>query len=554
MNFIENILHRLNQTPDRPVLREARDGQFVTVTCEELLGFVRAARTFIRHNGLKKGARVGLLAPNGIHWVAVDLALMAEGVIVVPLYSRQAPVELVNALKDCGASTVFCGNTELLDGIAKNWPDAPPLTLFNHAFITASSTEPGEEIGDEPIKLDDSDVVTIIYTSGTSGEPKGVMLTAGNVTYMLGCTGMRLDQLMEGATETTPDQVFHYLPCCFAGSWILALSCLSRNSLLTLSTDLTKLADELKLAAPQYFLNVPTLLERIRGGVESQIAQKPGLIQTIYRKGKEGWLRQYEGKGPAGFWFALANALIFSSIKQKIGPNLKALICGSAPLAKETQLFFSMLGVRVLQVYGLTETTAICTMDDPRDFTPGRVGPAIPGVEMRLGEGDEILVHGPNVFAGYWNKPEATAKAFDDGWFRTGDQGEVDEKGNWAIVGRIKNLIILNSGHNIAPEPIEEKVLFNLTGAQQCVVVGNGRSFLAALVTGDVDRQQVENALETVNAQLPHYKRVHAFHISKESLTVESGLLTANGKLRRDAIAAHFEREISALYQNQNKA
>jgi long-chain acyl-CoA synthetase len=554
MNFIENILHRLNQTPNRPVLREARDGQFVTVTCEELLGFVRAARTFIRHNGLKKGARVGLLAPNGIHWVALDLALMAEGVIVVPLYSRQAPVELVNMLKDCGASTVFCGNTELLDGIAKNWPDSPPLTLFNHAFITASSNEPGEEIGDEPIKLDDSDVVTIIYTSGTSGEPKGVMLTAGGVTFMLGCAGMRLDQLMEGATETTPDQVFHYLPCCFAGSWILALSCLSRNSLLTLSTDLTRLADELKLAAPQYFLNVPTLLERIRGGVESQIAQKPGLIQTIYRKGKEGWLRQYEGKGPAGFWFALANALIFSSIKQKIGPNLKALICGSAPLAKETQLFFSMLGVRVLQVYGLTETTAICTMDDPRDFTPGRVGPAIPGVEMRLGEGDEILVHGPNVFAGYWNKPEATAKAFDDGWFRTGDQGEVDEKGNWAIVGRIKNLIILNSGHNIAPEPIEEKVLFNLTGAQQCVVMGNGRSFLTALITGDVDRQKAENALETVNAQLPHYKRVHAFHINKEPLTVEGGLLTANGKLRRDAIAAHFEREIGALYQNQNKA
>jgi long-chain acyl-CoA synthetase len=554
MNFIENILHRLNQTPNRPVLREARDGQFVTVTCEELLGFVRAARTFIRHNGLKKGSRVGLLAPNGIHWVALDLALMAEGVIVAPLYSRQAPVELVNMLKDCGASAVFCGNTELLDGIAKNWPDAPPLTLFNHAFITASSNEPGEEIGDEPIKLDDSDVVTIIYTSGTSGEPKGVMLTAGGVTFMLGCAGMRLDQLMEGATETTPDQVFHYLPCCFAGSWILVLSCLSRNSLLTLSTDLTKLADELKLAAPQYFLNVPTLLERIRGGVESQIAQKPGLIQTMYRKGKEGWLRQYEGKGPAGFWFALANAMIFSSIKQKIGPNLKALICGSAPLAKETQLFFSMLGVRVLQVYGLTETTAICTMDDPRDFTPGRVGPAIPGVEMRLGEGDEILVHGPNVFAGYWNKPEATAKAFDDGWFRTGDQGEVDEKGNWAIVGRIKNLIILNSGHNIAPEPIEEKVLFNLTGAQQCVVMGNGRSFLTALITGDVDRQQAENALETVNAQLPHYKRVRAFHINKEPLTVEGGLLTANGKLRRDAIAAHFEREIGALYQTQNKA
>src|SRR5262249_43670943 len=250
----------------------------------------RAARTFIRRSGLKKGDRVGLLASNSIRWTALDLALTAEGVIVVPLYPRQAPNELVNMLKDCGAAMVCCSDEALRDGVAKNWPDAaPPLKCFDEVFATEASNE----IADERMRLDDSDVATIIYTSGTSGEPKGVMLTAGGVTFMLGCTGMRLDQLMEGATETTPDQVFHYLPCCFAGSWVLLLSCLSRNSLLTLSTDLTRLADELKLAAPQYFLNVPTLLERIRGGVESQIAQKPGLIQTIYRKGKEGWLRQY---------------------------------------------------------------------------------------------------------------------------------------------------------------------------------------------------------------------------------------------------------------------
>jgi long-chain acyl-CoA synthetase len=486
-----------------------------------------------------------LLAPNGIHWAALDLALMAEGVIVVPLYSRQAPNELVNMLKDCGAAMVCCSDEALRDGIAQNWPDnAPSLKLFDEIFATEASNE----IGDEPIKLSDNDVITIIYTSGTSGEPKGVTLSVSNITFMLGCTGMRLDQLMEGATETTPDQVFHYLPFCFAGSWILLLSCLSRNSLLSLSTDLNKLADELKLTRPQYCLNVPALLERIRTGVEGQIAQKPGVIQTIYRKGKEGWLRQYEGKGGAGLWFTLADALIFKQIKQKIGPNLKALICGSAPLAKETQLFFLMLGISVLQVYGLTETTAICTMDDPRDFTPGRVGPAIPGIEMRLGEGDEILVSGPNIFAGYWNKPEATAKTFDDGWFCTGDQGEVDAQGNWAIIGRIKNLIILNSGHNIAPEPIEEKVLFNLPGAQQCVVVGNGRSFLTALITGDVKEQQVEKALETVNAGLPHYKRIHAFHINREALTIESGLLTANGKLRRDAIASHFQSQFEQLY------
>lgn len=545
MNFIGNIFQRLNQTPERVLLREVRDGQFVPATSADLLAQIRAARSFIRQSGLKKGDRAGLLAPNGIRWAALDLALMAEGVIVVPLYSRQAPNELANMLKDCGAAMVCCGDEALREGIAKNCPDnAPPLKLFDEIF----ATQPSSEINDEPIKLSDSDVITIIYTSGTSGEPKGVMLSVGNITFMLGCTGMRLDQLMAGATEQTPDQVFHYLPFCFAGSLILLLSCLSRNSLLSLSTDLNKLADELKLAAPQYCLNVPALLERIRAGVESQIAAKPGFAKTIYRNGKEAWMRQYEGKGGAGFWFTLANWLIFASIKKKIGADLRALICGSAPLAKETQLFFQMLGIRVLQVYGLTETTAICTMDDPRDFTPGRVGPAIPGIEMRLGEGNEILVHGPNIFAGYWNRPEATAKTLDDDWFRTGDQGEVDEKGNWAIIGRVKNLIILNSGHNIAPEPIEEKLQFNLPGAEQCVVMGNGRSFLTALVTGEVTQQQIESALETINTGLPHYKRIHAFHISSEPLTIESGLLTANGKLRRDAIAEHFQQQFEELY------
>lgn len=546
MNFLAKILHRLSQPPNRPALQEVRDGQFVTVTCAELLAQIRAARAFVRQSGLQKGDRCGLLAPNSIRWAALDLALMAEGVIAVPLYARQAANELVTMLKDCGAALVCCGDEALRDGIAQHWPNnAPPLKLFDEIFATM----PSQELSDEPLALDDQDIITIIYTSGTSGEPKGVMLSVGNITFMLGCTGLRLDQLMEGGRASAADQVFHYLPFCFAGSWILLLSCLSRPSLLTISTDLNKLADELRLAAPQYCLNVPALLERIRTGVETQIAQKPRFVQKIYHHGKAAWLRQYEGKGRAGLRFAFANWLIFAGIKKKLGANLKALICGSAPLTKETQLFFLMLGIRVLQVYGLTETTAICTMDDPRDFTPGRVGPAIPGIEMRLGEADEILVRGPHIFAGYWNRPEATAQTLVDDWFRTGDQGEVDEGGRWAIVGRIKNLIILNSGHNIAPEPIEEKVLFNLPGAEQCVVMGNGRSFLTALVIGAVNQEQVEKALGAVNPQLPHYKRIHAFHIEQEPLTIESGLLTANGKLRRAQIAAHFAAEFEQMYE-----
>ena len=546
MNFLENIFHRLSQTPQRPVLQEVRDGQFVTVTCAELLAQIRTARAFLRQAGVKKGDRCALLAPNSIRWAAMDLAMMAEGVIVVPLYARQAPAELVAMMKDCSPTLVCCGDESLRESIASNWTDAPPMHLFDEIFLRDAAENQTE---DAPITLIDADAVKIIYTSGTSGEPKGVVLTVGNLNHMLPCTNVRLDALMGETTEA--DRVFHYLPFCFAGSWILLLTCLSRHSLLTMSTDLTKLADAMKLAAPNYFLNVPTLLERVRTGTEDQLKKAGGIGLMLYRNGKAAWTRRQsnEARGLDGMWLALANAVVFSTIKQKLGLNLKALICGSAPLAKETQSFFIMLGLPVLQVYGLTETTAICTMDDPHHVTPGRVGPAIPGIEMKLGEGDEILVRGPNIFLGYWNRPEATAKTFLDDWFRTGDQGEVDASGNWSIIGRIKNLIILSSGHNIAPEPIEEKISLALPGAQQIVLMGNGRGFLTALITGDVGHEQVEAALEIVNASLPHYKYVRAFHLVKEPLTIESGLLTANGKLKRDAIATHFQAQFEDLYR-----
>jgi len=246
---------------------------------------------------------------------------------------------------------------------------------------------------------------------------------------------------------------------------------------------------------------------------------------------------------------------MFSTIRKSIGQNLKALICGSAPLSVDTQLFFRMIGIPVLQVYGLTETTAICTMDDPDHVVPGRVGPAIPGVEMSLAENGEILVRGPNVFAGYWNRPAETAKALEGGWFHTGDQGEVDASGNWRITGRIKNLIILNSGHNIAPEPLEQTLAARLPEAQQVVLVGNQRSFLTALVaassTNGFKDANVQAAIEQMNTGLPHYKQIRAFHVVPEPFTIENGLLTVNGKLKRDAIAARFTAEVEQMYQKK---
>ena len=249
-------------------------------------------------------------------------------------------------------------------------------------------------------------------------------------------------------------------------------------------------------------------------------------------------------------WLGLANGLVFPAIRKKmIGKNLKALICGSAPLTTETQLYFMMLGIRVLQVYGLTETTAICTMDDPNRVEVGRVGPSIPGMEMKLGDNDEILVRGPNIFREYWNRPEQTAEALRDGWFHTGDQGEINAAGNWRIAGRIKNLIVLGSGHKISPEPIESKIAKLLPEAQQVVVVGNGRGYLSAMVTGSATSEKVQAALDVVNSELPHYKQVRAFYVLPEAFSIENGALTVNGKLKRDVIAARMENEIESMYR-----
>jgi len=549
MNFLENIFSRLQEAAGRVVLAEAQAGGDRTATGSELLGQIAAVRAYLRASGLAKGDRCALVAPNSIRWTALDLAIIAEGLIAVPMYARQAAGELGAMLRDAGPGLICCGDATLRDAISAAWPDAPRFVLFDEIFSpnspTATSAPPS------PSVLSPQDTVAVLYTSGTSGEAKGVMLTVGNIDHMLSCTKARLDVLM--GPRNVPDRVFHYLPFCFAGSWILLLSCLSRTSELTMSMDLAKLAEEIGVAAPNYFLNVPTLLERIRGGVEGNIQKRGGMIARIFNHAKAAWSRLNE-KAPRPwdfFWLGLGGIVIFPSIRKRLGPNLRAMISGSAPLARETQLFFMMLGIRVLQVYGLTETTAICTMDDPRHVEPGRVGPAIPGIEMKVGENSEIVVRGPNIFPGYWRRPEQTAAVLRDGWFHTGDQGDVDANGNWRITGRLKNLIILNSGHNIAPEPIEEELFRAVPGAQHVMLVGNGRSFLAAIITGAAAGAEIDSQLERVNAPLPHYRKIRRYHVAQELFTIENGLLTANGKLRRDTIAARFAEEIERMYAKQ---
>ncbi len=496
MNFLERIHSSLLEGGDRAAVREGP----LSVRARDLLAMIASARAFLRHAGVKPKDRVALWGDNSARWVALDLAIMGEGAITVPFYGRQPGKDVLRMVADCTPALLLCDTRERLDAVGSG-------CLFEEA------NEAGKV--EEPLPRAPSDPVRIVYTSGTSGEPKGAVFHLGNVDFMLPRVLGRVEEVMGGPARD--ERVFHYLPCCFAGSWILMLSCLARGTELVFCTDLEKLKEEMRAADPHWMLNVPLLLERMRAGIERQLGGARGPKAWLWRR-------------------AFGRRLLAPLVRRRIAPSLRALICGSAPLSEETQRFFMMLGLPVLQVYGLTETTAICTMDRPGSVVPGRVGSAVDGCEMKLDGKGEILVRGPNVFPGYWGRePQGE-------WLATGDLGDVDEAGRWRIVGRAKYVIVLASGHNVPPEPIEER--FSDLG--QVMLVGHGRKFLGLLVAGD--RGNADLAIAAANRDLPHYKQVRAYRRCPP-FTVEEGLLTANGKLRRDAILSKHATLIEEMYR-----
>ena len=284
MTFLDAIFANLEARSNEIVVREIRDGQFVSVTGQELLSLVGRARQFISGLGLKKGDRCALLAPNSIRWIALDLALVSDGTIVVPLYTRQSPAELAAMIQDADPRVLIASDAALADEIRKILPVDIPCVPLDQVFAHSDSASAVSST------LADSDPVTIVYTSGTSGQAKGVVLNAGNVTHILKCTNQRLDLLMSG--HSGPENVFHYTPLCFAASWIATLTFLSRNCVVTLSTDLVKLSEELKLASPHYFLNVPTLLERVRAKISESIQKRGGLSWAIFSGAQRAFNRK----------------------------------------------------------------------------------------------------------------------------------------------------------------------------------------------------------------------------------------------------------------------
>lgn len=540
MHFLARIFDHLEKQPERCTIVEVHGTELREHDGRALLAAIARARAFVAAAGVQPGDRVAVLAPNSAKWVCADLAALACGAIVVPLYDKQEPRELAIMLRSAEPKLLLAGSTALAESIAAAWPEHGRIATFDEVFEHEPSKAGLHDLGEH-------DPVAIIYTSGTSGEPKGVVLDRANIDFMIPRTIERLEKVA-GKREGT-DRVFHFLPLCFAASRMMLWTQLSRPNPLMLSTDLGNLVQEMSTAKPNYFLNVPAVLERIRNGVGNNLKERGGIALSLYERGQAAYRAQLAGTAGLVDRIALglARRVVFAKIKQKIGENLEFLISGSAPLSEETQRWFQMIGIAVYQAYGLTETTGIVSLDEPDRTVPGRVGIALPGVEAKITEDGELVVRGPNIFKGYWRKDDETAKVLEGEWFHTGDQVDIQD-GNLKIIGRIKNLIVPESGHNIAPEPLEEKFMAACPAVTQCMVVGHARPFVAIVLPGAPPAAEVDRALEQINADLPAYRRIRRAIYVDEAFSIDNGLLTANQKLRRAVIENHFKPQIDAAY------
>ena len=576
---------RVRRTPDAPAYRffDAHIGAWTDCSWSTMASEVNRWRRGLAAEGLKAGDRVAIMARNSRLWVAFDQAALSLGLVVVPLYADDRADNVAYVLHDAGAKVLVIGGTaewqRLAGGTGKlrvlrrivsiadvedrSDPRLRPLHQWLHTGRDGTGTA-----GRDPDQL-----ATIVYTSGTTGHPKGVMLSHRNILdNAFAC----LQQI-----EVQPGQVFlSFLPLSHTlertvGYYLPMMA----GAVVAHARGIPELAQDLRVVRPHGLVSVPRIYERVHARVREHLGRQPAYRRKLFDLAvKAGWhhfeVRQGRARpGPIDLLWPLLRRMVADPFCQRLGGNIQVAVSGGAALSVDVARMFIGLGVPLVQGYGLTEASPVISVNTISDNVPASIGRPLPGVEVRIGDNDELLARGSNVMLGFWHRPEDTRRVVDaQGWLHTGDKARIED-GRIFITGRIKEIVVLANGEKVSPADMELSILADPL-FEQVMIVGEARPFLAALVVLDEvqwrrlagehgldpsrkgDKQAEKLLLDRVARcvhEFPGYARVIRLRVLDEAWAVDNGLLTPTLKMKRPLIAARYAREIEQLYEHHGR-
>ncbi len=578
-NLTDDVVTNAREAGSDVVFSRQVEGSWRDVTTTTFLAEVSAVAKGLMAAGLEPGDRVALISKTRYEWTLVDYAIWFAGAVTVPVYETSSAEQIAWILRDSGARAVVAEGADHLARIGEGRGD---LDQLNHVWTIEDNAidvliRLGEEISDEDLEQRRTiatplDLATLIYTSGTTGRPKGCMLTHGNFMFELGVAVDELERLF--ATEDASTLLF--LPLAHVFARIIQVGCVKSRTRLGHSADIKHLLTDLQAFRPTFILAVPRVFEKVFNTASQKAAadgkgkvfDRAAEVAIAYSRG----LDRGRASVAVRAQHALFNRMVYGKLRDALGGNCRYAVSGGAPLGDRLGHFYRGIGLTILEGYGLTETTAALTVNLPDATKIGTVGRPVPGTAVRVADDGELLFRGGQVFAGYWENEAATAEALErDGWFHTGDVGEVDDEGFVRITGRKKEILVTAGGKNVAPAVLEDRLRAHHL-VSQCMVVGDGQPFIGALVTIDPDafpswaeahgksgniadhvgdpelKAEIQVAVDEANKSVSKAESIRKFTILAEDWTEEAGQLTASLKLKRNIVMREFRDDVDALY------
>ncbi len=565
-NLTDDIHDRLADHHDDVAFVRNENGSWIDVTLGEFSAQMTAVAKGLIAAGVQEADRVALLSKTRYEWTLLDYAILSVGATTVPIYETSSAEQIGWILADSGATATIVESAGHLEKIHTLRDDAPNL---RHVWsIDAGAIEEistlGIDVSDDDLEqrrtaITSGTVATIVYTSGTTGKPKGCVLTHGNFRYELREALAALSELFGDDEAST----LLFLPLAHVFARIIQFGAVRSGSKLGHTADVKDLVTHLGEFHPTFILAVPRVFEKVFNSASQKawadgngkIFDRAAATAIAYSSAQEN--------GKAGIALrakhALFDKLVYAKLRTVLGGEAKYAISGGAPLGDRLAHFYRGIGVPVFEGYGLTETAAALCVNTPTESRVGTVGRMLGTTEVRVAADGELEFRGGQVFTGYWNNPEATAQVLaDDGWFSSGDLGEVDADGYIRITGRKKEILVTAGGKNVAPAVLEDRVRAHQY-ISQCLVVGDGKPFIAALVTidreaydGDLNshdlREEVQKAIDEANSLVSKAESIRKFQILPADWTEENGYLTPSFKVKRNVIMRDFHDVIEALF------